>query len=326
MTKCGGLLTALLLAFAAPAEAQAPLTLEAKIPLGAVKGRIDHLAIDLARRRLFVAELGNDSVGVVDLAAGTVLRRISGLSEPQGVGYLPRLDLLFVANAKDGSMRIFRGADFSPAGRIDLMDDADNIRIAPDGSRVYVGYGNGGIAIIDPEHSRRVGDIRLKAHPESFRLDSETDRIYANLPNAEQIAVIDLAAGRQIGSWPIRGARGNFPMALDAAKGRVLVAARQPPRLIAYSAADGSVAFSAPICGDSDDLFLDEKRRRLYASCGEGVLEIYQESEAGYARLARLKTVFGARTALFVPELDRLFLAVRAREGEPAAIWAYRPE
>jgi hypothetical protein len=65
--------------------AGAPLALQSKIPLGEVSGRIDHLAIDPKRQRLFVAELGNNSVGVVDLAAGKVMRRIDGLSEPQGV-------------------------------------------------------------------------------------------------------------------------------------------------------------------------------------------------------------------------------------------------
>src|SRR5258708_37815254 len=77
------------------------LTLESKIPLGDVVGRIDHLAVDLARRRLFVAELGDNSVGVVDLAGGKVLHRISGLKEPQGVGYVPTADTLYAANAGD---------------------------------------------------------------------------------------------------------------------------------------------------------------------------------------------------------------------------------
>ena len=102
---------------------------EAKIPLGQVSGRIDHLGIDAKRQRLFVAELGNNSVGVVDLAAGKVLRRIAGLSEPQGVAYVPFADSIFVANAGDGSVRVLRGEDLTPIGRIELGDDADNVRV-----------------------------------------------------------------------------------------------------------------------------------------------------------------------------------------------------
>src|ERR1051325_5160966 len=138
---------ALLLALAAacaPATAAEPLRLEAKIPLGQVSGRIDHMAFDAARQRLFVAELGNDSVGVVDVAARQVAHRIAGLHHPQGVGYLPSLDLLFVANATDGSVHLFSGPEYAAAGRLDLGADADNVRIDAAANRVLVGYGGGG--------------------------------------------------------------------------------------------------------------------------------------------------------------------------------------
>ena len=107
----------------------APLQLETKVPLGDVSGRIDHMAIDLSRRRIFVAELGNDTLGVVDLNERKVLHRIAGLKEPQGIGYLASNDTLYVANAGDGSVLLFRGADYAGAGRIDLGRDADNIRV-----------------------------------------------------------------------------------------------------------------------------------------------------------------------------------------------------
>src|SRR5690349_20302782 len=143
-----------------------PLVLEAKIPLGDVSGRIDHLAIDTKRQRLLVAELGNNSLGVVDLAAGKVLRRITGLSEPQGVAYVPFSDSVFVANAGDGSVRVLRGEDLTAVGRIELGDDADNVRVDTARERVLVGYGKGALALIDPISLSKTGNIRLKAHPE----------------------------------------------------------------------------------------------------------------------------------------------------------------
>src|SRR6266481_10042000 len=103
-------------AIAMAQTAVAPLALETKIPLGEVSGRIDHLGIDLKRQRLFVAELGNDTVGVVDLAAGKVLRTISGLSEPQGVAFVAFADSIYVANAGDGSVRVLRGVDLASIG------------------------------------------------------------------------------------------------------------------------------------------------------------------------------------------------------------------
>jgi YVTN family beta-propeller protein len=105
------------------------LQLETKIPLGDVRGRIDHMAVDLKRQRLFVAELGNDSLGVIDFANRKLIRTITGLKEPQGVGYEPATDTIYVANAGDGSVRLFEGSDYNSVGRIELGNDADNIRI-----------------------------------------------------------------------------------------------------------------------------------------------------------------------------------------------------
>src|SRR4051812_39857455 len=194
------------------AEAQsagAPLVLETKIALGEVRGRIDHLAIDMKRQRLFVAELGNNSLGVVDLASGTVLRRIAGLSEPQGVAYVPFTDSIYVANAGDGSVRVLRGDDLAPIGRIDLGDDADNVRVDALRNRVLVGYGKGALAVVDPGSRTKTAEIRLKAHPEGFQLDETAARVFVNVPDAREIEVVDLAGG-STRSLPTQGAESNF--------------------------------------------------------------------------------------------------------------------
>src|SRR5882724_8341173 len=136
-------------ASAQPADT-GPLQLETRIPLGEVRGRIDHMAVDLKRQRLFVAELGNDSVGIVDLPNRKLISRIPGLKEPQGVGYEPSTDMLYVANAGDGSVRLFEGSDYKTTGLIELGSDADNIRIDAAANRIFVGYGNGALAVIDP--------------------------------------------------------------------------------------------------------------------------------------------------------------------------------
>jgi YVTN family beta-propeller protein len=302
-----------------------PLQLETKIPLGDVRGRIDHMAIDIARQRLFVAELGNDTVAVVDLASRKVVRTIDGLKEPQGVGYVPSTDALFVANAGDGSLRVFRGEGYTAAGQIALGEDADNIRIEPTTDHVLVGYGNGGLAVIDPKSLQKTADIPLPAHPESFQLDPGSTRVFVNLPGARAIAVVDRQAGKQTASWPTTIAEGNFPMALHPAAGHILSIFRSPATLGVFSMKDGSLVANPPICGDADDLFVDAKRNRVYASCGDGVLDVLGADGAAYQRIARIPTASGARTSLFVPELDRLFLAARAAPGEPASIWVFRP-
>jgi YVTN family beta-propeller protein len=304
--------------------AGAPLVLEAKIPLGQVSGRIDHLGIDLKRQRLFVAELGNNSLGVVDLAAGKVLRTVAGLSEPQGVAYVPFADSVFVANAGDGSVHVLRGDDLAPIGRIELGEDADNVRVDTQRNRVLVGYGNGALAVIDPATRTKAADIRLKGHPESFQIDETGTKVFVNVPDARDIEVADLASDTNR-SLPTRDAGSNFPMAIDGEAHRVLVVFRSPPTLMALSSQDGRIVAKSETCGDADDVFVDHKRHRVYVSCGEGVVDVLAQGEAGYQHLARVPTVSGARTSLFVPELDRLFVAVRARSKEPAAIWVFRP-
>jgi hypothetical protein len=135
--------------------------------------------------------------------------------------------------------------------------------------------------------------------------------------------VIDREAGKQVAAWPMNVATANFPMALDPEAQRVLVMFRYPAKLGAFAMADGASAGAAEACGDADDLFLDAKRHRIYVSCGAGAIDVIDAQS--YGRIARIPTVAGARTSLFAPELDRLMLAVRAADGEPAAIWVYRP-
>jgi DNA-binding beta-propeller fold protein YncE len=320
--------TAMLLDNVARSSAQtaetSPLVLENKIILGDVKGRIDHMAFDPAKNRLFVAELENDSVGIVDLNERKVVHVIKDLTEPQGIGHDQSTDTLYVANGGDGSVRMFRGADYSEIGRIALGDDADNIRIDPDTKHLLVGYGGGGIATIDPTTRNKIANFRLPAHPEGFQFDRKNNQILVNVPRARAIAVLDAGNGQQKALWRNKESGANFPMALDEDAQRVFVAFRSPGRLAVFSARDGQSVASVELCGDADDLFVDSKRARIYVSCGVGFIDIFDARAADYRRIARLPTVRGARTSYYAPSLDRLFLAVRAASLEPAAVWVYK--
>jgi hypothetical protein len=310
----------------------APLELERTIALRDTQGRIDHMAIDLARQRLFVAELGNGTVDVIDLQAGTVARRITGLKDPQGVGYAPQADIIAAASAADGSVRLFRGADLAPAGVVDLGDDADNIRIDPRTGNLVVGYGDGGLVLIDPAKALLLGRTPLPAHPEGFQLDPKSRRVFVNVPDAHGIAVVDLDAGREVTRWKLPELRKNFPMALaetgDAAAARIAVVFRDPPHLVILDAQSGQPTSDVATCGDADDVFLDGKRHRFYLSCGDGNVDVWQQDGGGLRHAGRIKTASGARTSLFVPELDRLYVAARAGFfglGSDAAILVFRP-
>jgi DNA-binding beta-propeller fold protein YncE len=274
-----------------------------------------------------VAELGNDSVDVIDLTAGKPIRRIARLREPQGIGYLPGPDLILVANGGDGSVRLFKGEDGSPVGVIDLGDDPDNVRVDPSTGYAIIGYGEGGLATIDAATRKKVADVRLQAHPEGFQLHPKGGRIFANVPGAKQIAVVDLATGSQAATWKVPNLAANFPLAINETGTVLATVFRDPARLVLLDANTGSIKASLETCSDADDVFFDTRRQRLYISCGAGRVDVFQQAGAGYLLGARVNTRAGARTSLFVPQLDRLFVAARA--GLPgsssAAILVFRP-
>ena len=308
---------------ARPASSE-PLVLERTIPLPQVVGRIDHLAYDARRGRVFVAELGNGSVEGVDLATGRVVARIGGLKEPQGLAFLPERDELAVASGGDGSVRFYRGADLVASGVMQMGADADNLRVDPASGRLVVGYGAGALAVIDPAARRVTATIPLPAHPEGFQLDG--DRAFVNLPDAGRIAVADTATGAVLGSWPNAGMRFNYPLAVDREAGLVATVYRLPAKLVIFDSTSGARRQMLDTCGDADDVFFDSRRHRLYVVCGGGAVDVFAIAGQGYVRLARIPSRRGARTGLFVPQLDRLYVAARASGSRPAAILVLRPQ
>ena len=300
-----------------------PLTLERSIPLAGVKGRIDHLAVDLAHGRLFVAELGNGSVEAIDLASGRSLGRVGGLSEPQGLGYIPERDELAVATGGDGMLRFYRAADLALVGTVKLGADADNVRIDRATGRVVVGFGGGALAVVDPATRRIVSQVPFPAHPEGFQL--EGGRAYVNLPDAGRIDVVDIASGKQLATWPNGLLKFNFSLALDPSAGTLATVYRFPPSLALYDIATGARRQILGACGDADDVFFDHRRKRIYVICGSGAVDVLGVAGKGYARLDRIQTRSGARTGFFAPQLDRLFVAARAGSSAPAAILVYEP-
>jgi chromate transporter len=326
LTLCAvlGIACSLLIAPARAAPEPAPLSVDARISLGEIAGRIDHLAFDPTRQRLYVAELGNDSIGIVDLDARRLLRSATGFSEPQGIAYEPSTDSIYVADGGGGSVRIFRAADFAPVATIAIGSDPDNVRVDVAAQRVYVGYGasTGALAVIDPATREKVADIRLKKHPESFQLEPGGDRIFVNVPEADEIAVVSRAAGSQVASWPTGALHANFPMTLDAASRRAIAIFRHPARLAAFDLDTGKAVATVDTCADADDAFVDPERRRVYVVCGEGYVDVFGNAAGGtYVRVGRLATSPGSRTGLLIPARRQLAVAIRASARSDAAVW-----
>jgi len=312
---------------AAAESGDGPLQLKQTIVLPGVEGRIDHLDLDAVNERLFVCALGNNTAEVLDLRKGKRVHTISGLGAPQGLVYIPELNRLFIANDKGGDCNIYDAKSFQLIGKVDFQDDADNVRYDRATKQIYVGFGSGGIGIINAVEGKTIGSIKLAAHPEAFELEKQGRRIFVNVPNARHVAVVDREKSEVVATWKTGDALANFPMALDEKNHRLFVGCRIPSKLIVLNTESGKVVASSDISGDPDDIFYDSKRHRLYAICGAGEIDIIEQTDLNsYKVSAKIATAHGARTRLFEPEQDSLFVAVPHHGSQPAEIRWYQIE
>lgn len=320
-------LAAIVIMSAATTIAAESLVLKTTVPLPGVKGRFDHFAVDAKGHRLFVAALGNNTLEIVDTVEGKRLKSITGLHKPTGVAYLTEVNRIAVANGDDGTLKLFDASTYAVVKTLGSLDDADNVRFDAKANRLYVGHGDGALAIVDPATMTKTGTITLAAHPESFQLASQGTHIFVNVPEAKHIAVIDRAAKNVSAKLPMTDFKQNFPMALDEANHLLFVGCRQPARLVVFNTATGTRVSDLGISGDTDDLFYDARLKRLYASCGEGFIDVIQQSGAeNYSRRERIPTRSGARTSFFSSELNEFYLAVPHRGDESAELRVFRPQ
>ena len=322
-----------------PSSSSSSFSLTQTIIIPNVNGRIDHMAVDIKNQRLFIAELGNNSLDVVDLKEGKRVHSINDddnndrlLNEPQSVVFIPELNRIFVSNGQDGTVGIFDAKSFSFIKKIKLAsDDADNMRYDPGSKLLYVGYGEGSLGIINATSYNIVGNIPLNGHPESFQVEDEkqapsghSQRIFVNVPQSNSIQILDSQKHTVSKTWTITNAQNNFPMALDEPDHRLFVGTRDPPKLIVFDTNSGKVVSVFDIANDADDIFYDVTTKRIYVSCGEGFVNIFQQQDADhYNAIVSVPTAQGARTSLFVPELHRFYVAVPRKANQESRILVY---
>lgn len=303
------------------------LQLVGTIPLDGVEGRLDHMAVDVEGQRLFVAALGNDTVEVLDAHSNSRLMTLTGLRHPQGVLFVPDFHTLYVTSAEGRACDLYDGRTLAHKDTLLFPDDdLDNIRYDPAGRKVYVGYGRGALGEIDAAAEKRVADIPLDAHPESFQLEKAGKRIFVNVPN-KNISVVDRDSVTVVARWSLAPlyALANFPMALDEPDHRLFSVFRSPPELLVLDTDTGRRIAKVPVVGDADDVFYDARRGRVYVSGGKGFLSIVEQKDADhYGFLTSIKTAEGARTSIFVPAWDRLYVGVPHRGNQKAEIRIYK--
>lgn len=300
------------------------LKLITAIPLPNVSGRIDHLTFDSKNKIVFVAALGNNSVEVVDLKSNKVIHTIKNVSEPQGLAFIPESNSLFVANGANGKCDVFNTTTFQKTASISLGDDADNVRYDVSSKKVYVGYASGGIAVIDAATFKLISQIKLNGHPESFQLDKSAGKIYVNVPGTHQIEIIDVSKNAVIDKWMMTQAKSNFPMALDEINHRLFIGCRNPAKLLIINAQTGKTISSLDINSDTDDIFYNTANKEIYISCGGGYVDVFTQVDANnYKSNGKVETKSGARTSLFIPELNELIVASPASFTRQAALLIY---
>jgi len=314
---------------AANAQAPAPLFVSRTIPLTCVAGKFDHLAIDEAGGRLFIAATGNHSVEVVDLKTDKVEQSIAGLGKPHGLAWLAATGSLYVADGSLGELRVYKGTPLALAGKIKLSDDADDMVYDEADRLLLVGHGTGDaanparIAVVDTEHFSMVANLSVASHPEALDIDPKSRLVFANIAAANEVATIDTATKTIAAHWKLTKCGDNVPMAFDG-NGLLYVACRTPGMLVALDAATGKEVASIGAAGGADDLFYDPALRRVYLVSGEGEVDSYQAGTAGtLSALGILHTAPGAKTALFVPAQNLLYVGVPGAAGHPAEIRVY---
>jgi DNA-binding beta-propeller fold protein YncE len=307
--------------------AAAPPSLERiqTIDLKGKPGKLDHLIVDGKSGRLFQANKVNNTLDVVDLKAGKLVKQITGQAGIQGLAYASDLERLYVGLGTGGYCNVFDGKSYKLLKTIKFMDDADNVRYDPRTHQVYVAHAEKGLGVIDGASLDLKGDISLPGSAESFQLEMGRPRLYMNVPPS-QVVLIDTDKNEVVKSYPLNLAAANYPLALDEANHRLFIGCRKKSMVVVMDSESGTEITAVPIPSDTDDLFYDVSRKRIYVSCGEGYLAVLKQVDPDhYELLEKVPTIKDARTSYFEPETGRLYLAVPRQSGKDGPeIWVYQ--
>jgi DNA-binding beta-propeller fold protein YncE len=320
-------------AAAVQSQPAAPLHLVQTLTMDkGVTGRFDHMAVDIQGGRLFLTAADHHSIQIFDLKSGKWMRSITGLGKPAGIVYVPETNRVLFSDGA-GSYNVLDAATYKIVGTVKLLDDADSIGFDRDANIMYVI--NGGkdvgekfsrLTIVDTKNQKSLGEIKIDGERvEAMALEKGGPRLFINVTALNKVAVLDRKTRTLTTTWDLSDAKENVSMAFDEAGHRLFVATRQPGRLIVLNSDTGKVVASLPAAGGVDDLAYDAARKRIYMSAGEGFVNVYQQKTPDtYEAFAQIATGPGARNSRFVPEQNRLYVAVPAgKDGKPAEVQIY---
>jgi DNA-binding beta-propeller fold protein YncE len=316
------------LAFAADDDQQ-PLRLVQTIALPDLPGPLGRLAADVDSRRLYVAVPQGGSVEVIDLRQGKRQRSLAGFAGPQGIAYASDVKRLFVAGGDDATVKAVHGKTLEIVENVALSPGADPVEYDGKSHELYVGQGGkdagkdyGVISVLEGAHAQKVAELRTQARPGALLADERSGRVYAVLPDANRLIVVDrkthaVTLQRTVAGRPVA-------LALDERNRRLFVGTRNPPKIVVLDTTSGKEVANLQTIGVLDGLFYDADRKRVYASGGEGYVDVQQQVDADhYEPLTRVATGPGARTSLYVPDWKQLFVAVPGTGNGPGQILVF---
>jgi DNA-binding beta-propeller fold protein YncE len=314
----------------ANAQTSTRLVLNRIIPLPGLNTKFDHLAIDEAGSRLFIAATTVHAVEVVDLKTDKIQQSITGLGKPHGLAWVAATGSLYVSDGALGELRVYKGTPLALAGTIKLSDDADDMVYDAARQLLFVGYGGkdaanpANVAVVNTAEFRLKANVATTAHPEGIAVDPQSGRAFANIADAGEVAVIDAKTKTATALWKLTNAADNVPLAFDSRDQLLFVACRKPGMLIVLDAKTGKEIASLPAAGGADDLFYDPALSRVYLISGIGEVDVFQVNATRHLQsLGVLSTSAGAKTALFVPTQNLLYVGVPVAGEHPSEIRVY---
>jgi DNA-binding beta-propeller fold protein YncE len=313
---------------AADSAPLAPLAEVRSVDLPGFAGDFDHFGVDMRGGRLFLAGEDHKTLEVFDLQTLHRLGSISSFGAPHSVLYLARPDELYVTDGGDGTVKIFRGADYGPKAKIQLLEGADSAGYDAATGIYYVVTGGKDVPLdysvvsaVNLSTRKKIGDLRFDSnHVEAMALEKNGPRIFINVTDKAAVAVLDRRSMKVLAWWPVGVAEQNSPIALDEANHRLFTICREPPTFVVMDTTSGKVVTSLPTAGRADDVAFDQKNHRIYVPGGEGYIAVYQQRDADHYNLvAKVPSAPGAKTALLVPEMNQLFVAASPGDSKAMA-------
>ena len=298
------------------------------VDLPGYQGDFDHFAADRKTDRLFLAAEDHGTLEVFNLKDGSHERTVNGFGTPHSIAVLPDGKRLLVADGGEKvPSEVLNLSTLNKIGTLKLIPGADSIYHDPDAPVLYMVSGGKDVHLpysilyaIDANTLQVKNQLRIPStHVEAMAMESGTNRLFINLTDKAEVAVIDRKAMKEMKRWKVAPAAENSPMAFDQQAHRLFVVCRKPASLLVLDSDSGQVLETLPAPGHSDDAAYDQEAHRIYVPGAEGWLGIYSFENGKATQIAKVDTAPGAKTQFLDTENHRLFLAVSPGEGKTGA-------